>query len=93
MKEYRMRVEDGETVQCDSCNFPAPTAEYKWGPSAEGKARPMRMLCEFCATTLASRHTESTSYGGDLAILRAEIWRAAACVYNMAQAKNDGREL
>ena len=87
MKEYQIREEDGEPVKCDSCHFPAPTAEFRWFPSAEGKARPMRMLCEFCATTMAGRHTEDTRYGGELAILRAEIWRAAACVYNMIQSK------
>lgn len=76
---FNIRHEDGEVVQCDSCNYPAPTAEFDAGPGAQ---HPRRMLCDFCCSTMASRHTEYPS--ADLyANLRAEVWRAAACVYNM----------
>jgi len=80
---FKLRRENGEFVQCDSCDFPAPTAGFDWGPPfTTTRDRPQRMLCEFCCTTMASRHTESPSQDPNVR-LTAEVWRAAACVYNM----------
>jgi len=77
--KYVMRADGGEAVECDSCNFQAPLAEFLGGPGM-----PARLLCEFCSTTLASRYTEYPS--ADLFLqLRAETWRAAACVFNAAK--------
>lgn len=74
--EYTLRDNGGEAACCDSCDFPAPLAEFRGDPG-----RPSRMLCEFCSTTLASRYTEYPS--ADLFVqLRAETWRVAACVFN-----------
>jgi hypothetical protein len=86
--EYELREEDGEVVKCDSCDFHAPTSGFNWAPGVKPKPeQPKRMLCEFCSTTMASRYTE---YPADdlFGALRAEVWRAAACVFNMqAQGK------
>lgn len=78
-----LRYEDVEIVTCDSCNFPAPTAEFDTGPPIfDEPARPKRLLCEFCCKTVVSTYTKKTSYE-PYEQLRAEIWRAAAGVYNM----------
>ena len=85
--KIELREEDGEVVQCDSCNCDAPTSGFDWRdlPNVE-RDRPLRMLCEFCCTTMASVHTREgphlrDDYGG----MRAEVWKAAACVFNMSQ--------
>ena len=80
---YTMKHEDGEPVPCDSCGCEAPTGEFDWPPPfMEKRDRPKRALCEFCSTTLTSRHTEYPARDEHTA-LRAEIWKAAACVFNM----------
>jgi hypothetical protein len=80
--EYKFRDSDGETESCDSCGFRAPTAEFDWGPVFPAKhAKPFRLLCEYCSTTMASRYTEypqTDEYG----LFRAETWRASACLFN-----------
>lgn len=86
---YTMKHEDGEPVPCDSCGCEVPTGEFNWAPgsicSVEVHDRPTRALCEFCSTTMASRNTEyPTRY--EVTELRAEIWKAAACVFNMLKA-------
>ena len=81
--KFELREEDGEVAQCDSCDFPAPTAGFDWGPPLNvERDRPQRLLCEFCCTTMASRHTEYAAYS-DHERMRAEVWKAAACVFNM----------
>jgi hypothetical protein len=82
---YKLREEHGEPVPCDSCDYPAPTSEFDWGPPfTETHARPHRLLCQFCATTMAGRHTRyETRMDGATLLQRAETWRAAANVYNM----------
>lgn len=88
--EYAMRQEDGESVECDSCGSVAPTGEFDWGPPyTEKHDRPHRMLCEFCSTTMTSRYTEHPSRD-EYTALRAEIWKAAACVFNMLKTPNAG---
>lgn len=84
---YTMKHEDGEPVPCDSCGCEAPTGEFDWGP-VHNFERPgeKRHLCEFCSTTMASRHTEYPARDEHTA-LRAEIWKAAACVFNMLKAQ------
>jgi hypothetical protein len=80
---FELREEGGEVVRCDSCDFPAPTAGFDWGPPFNAEHdRPQRMLCEFCCTTMASRHTERVGYS-DHERLRAEVWKAAASVFHM----------
>ena len=80
--EYTLRVSDGELDCCDSCDSAAPTAEFDWGPPYTAKHdKPHRLLCEFCSTTMASRYTEYPTYD-EQGWLRAEIWRAAASVFN-----------
>lgn len=80
--EYKLRDNGGETACCDSCDFPAPTAEFDWGPPFTAKHdKPHRLVCEFCSNTMTSRYTEypqSDLYGQ----LRAETWRAAAATFN-----------
>lgn len=86
--EYRIRREDGDVVVCDSCGCEAPTGEFDWGPPfTEKHNRPHRMLCKFCATTMASRHTKHPERD-EYAALRSEIWKAAACVFNMLKTPN-----
>lgn len=83
--EFELREEGGEVVQCDSCDCPAPTAGFEWGPPFNAAHdRPHRMLCEFCCTTQASRHTEYPA-SDEYTRLRAEVWKAAACVFNMLE--------
>lgn len=79
--EYKIRDNGGETAPCDSCNFSAPTAEFRWAPGTPKHERPYRLLCQFCATTMAGRYTEypQTQINDQM---RAETWRAAACVFN-----------
>lgn len=74
---YRLRRKDGETVQCDSCNYPAPVDEFESFPLSQ---RP-RLLCEFCSTSMASRITERRATT-DAARLEREVWIAAANVAN-----------
>jgi hypothetical protein len=82
--DFELREEGGEVVQCDSCDFPAPTAGFDWGPPFNVQhARPQRMLCEFCCTTMASRHTEAHLQRDDYSAMRAEVWKAAAGVFHM----------
>lgn len=81
-REYKLRDNGGEVADCDCCNFPAPTAEFEFGPPFTAKHdKPYLLLCEFCSTTMASRYNEypqADLYGQ----LRGETWRAAACVFN-----------
>lgn len=85
---YTLRHEDGEPVCCDSCHCPAPTADFNWGPPFTARHdRPKRALCEFCSTTMASRHTEYPSRD-EFGELRSEIWRAAGAVFNMLKHGN-----
>jgi hypothetical protein len=79
--EYKLRDNDGEPACCDSCDFPAPTAEFDWTPTSGKHGKPHRLLCEFCSTTMTSRYTEypcSDEYG----LMRAEVWRANAALFN-----------
>jgi hypothetical protein len=80
--EYKLRDNGGETTCCDSCDSPAPTAEFDWGPPfTEKHDKPHRLLCEFCSTTMTSRYTEypqHDAYGQ----MRAEVWRANAALFN-----------
>lgn len=75
--EYKLQTDEGEIVACDSCMMEVPTASFRAYNNP-------RMLCEFCSTTIASRYTENPAMD-DHQALRAEIWQAAACVYNMLQ--------
>lgn len=85
---YKIRHEDGEVVPCDSCGSVVPTDEFDWGPPFTAKhERPTRALCEFCSTTMASRYTGGAR-DDEYRALRAEIWRAAACVFNMLKTPN-----
>jgi hypothetical protein len=79
--EYTVREDDGELATCDCCNCPAPVAEFPIHHTAVID-KETRLLCKFCSYTMASRHTE---YPADdlYTQLRADIWRAAAGVYNM----------
>lgn len=90
MLEYKLRENDGETVCCDSCDSPAPLAEYEWGPPFMTKHdKPHRLLCEFCSTTMTSRYTEypqHDAYGQ----MRAEVWRANAALFNALTFGLDG---
>jgi predicted RNA-binding Zn-ribbon protein involved in translation (DUF1610 family) len=80
--EYKLRDNGGEPATCDCCGFPAPTAQFDWGPPATAKHdRTCRLLCEFCSTTMASRYNEYPQ-GDEFGLLRGEMWRAAACVFN-----------
>lgn len=84
MTEYKLRieVEGDEPLKCDSCGFPAPTGEFDWDPPhTQKRDRPKRLLCRFCAETMAGRYTAYPE--SDAGWLRAEVWRAAANVFNM----------
>jgi len=79
---YELMREHGETLVCDSCASPAPLSEFAWGPPfSVQRQRPQRLLCQFCSTTMASRHTELPG-SDEFSALRAEIWRAAGAVFN-----------
>jgi len=81
--EYTLKHEDGEPVPCDSCNSRVPTSEFTWGPPFnQDHERPYRALCEFCSSTMASRHTEYQA-DTEFSALRAEIWKAAAASHNL----------
>ena len=81
--EYKIVRDRGDIVACDSCNCEAPLCGFEWGPPFnETHDRPKRLLCEFCATTMAGNVTRFQSRDETTA-LRKEIWRAAASVYNM----------
>lgn len=85
MIQYQMQYNDDEIVPCDSCGCAAPTAGFDWPPNQRaGQDRPQRMLCRFCSTTLAGRYTE-TPTPDPWHSMRAEVWRAAAAVYNLLQ--------
>ncbi len=74
MKTYERKfTEDGDPVECESCGLPAPVADYSSVSAGS--------LCEFCASTLASRHIRHAR-GDQFTALRAEIWKAAAAVAN-----------
>jgi hypothetical protein len=82
--KFELREEHGEVVQCDSCDFPAPTAGFDWGPPFNVEHdRPQRLLCEFCCTTMASRHTAAYPHRDEYSAMRAEVWKAAAGVFHM----------
>lgn len=86
---YKFRHDGGDVIPCDSCGCEAPTGEFEWGPPySKEHDTPMRLLCEFCSTTLTSRYTE-TAARDDFGALRAEIWTAAACVFNMIKKDQD----
>lgn len=78
---YCVRRQDGEQVRCEICDCEAPTAKF-----AGGHPPVVRLLCEFCSTTMASRYTEIVSRDTE-GYVRAEIWRAAANVYNLLKHK------
>jgi hypothetical protein len=81
-REYKIRDNGGEPATCDCCNFPAPTAEFDWGPPFTAKHhRPCRLLCEFCSNTMASRYNEYPP-GDEYGLIRAEVWRANAALFN-----------
>lgn len=81
--EYKLHVEGGEVVSCDSCDFPAPTSGFNWDPPHNVvRERPQRMLCEFCSSTMASRHTAYPS-ADPFTAHRAELWRIGANIFNM----------
>ena len=80
MIEYIQREEDGETVRCDSCGSEAPTGDFTSNDQFD--KNPQRFLCEFCATTLTSNYVKYSRYD-DFTQLRAEVWKAAACTFNM----------
>jgi hypothetical protein len=87
--EYKLRTEGDETVCCDSCDSPAPTAEFQWAPGSGKHGRQSRPLCRFCSTTLTSRYTEypqDDAYGQ----MRAEVWRANAALFNALTFGLDG---
>lgn len=88
--EFLLRRENDEILQCDSCSFPAPTAQFDWGPPFNvDHEYPKRLLCEFCRTTMASNHTRHSSPDA-FSQLRAEVWRAAAGVFNMLRYGDHG---
>lgn len=78
---FKKRRKDGEVLPCNSCGCEVPTAEFQCG-----HPRGMRLLCDFCSFTMASRYTEYPSMD-EFWRLRAEIWVAAANVYNMLKRK------
>jgi hypothetical protein len=81
--EYIKREDGGEGVPCDSCSMAAPTAEFDWGPPyTEQHANPKRLLCQFCACTMAGSVTRYLARDSE-GYLRSETWKAAASVYNM----------
>ena len=90
MPDFIVRRERGETLQCDSCNMPVPTAEFDWGPPfSVVREHPKRLLCDFCCSTMASRHTEYPARD-EYSVMRAEIWKAAAGVFHMIKGDVDG---
>jgi hypothetical protein len=86
MNEYKIREEDGEVVVCDSCGSPAATAEFSWGPPFNvTHKRDHKLLCRFCANTFAGYYIGKG--GSEFNLLRSEIWRAAACFFNLLENK------
>jgi hypothetical protein len=73
--EYAVHIEGGEVSECDCCASRVPTYLFRVG--IDGRRR----LCEFCSSTMASRHTEYPAMD-QFSALRAEIWRAAGAVFN-----------
>jgi hypothetical protein len=72
-----------EDVDCESCGFPAPTGLFARGPGTiQVPEQPLRPLCEFCATTMAGRHTEYRALD-PITALEKEVWRVGANVFNM----------
>lgn len=80
-------MEEGETVTCDSCDYPAPVAEFDWTPSVKHNRRPMRLLCEFCSTSMAANHTEFPARDEHQMIIR-DIWKAAGSIANFLTKKD-----
>lgn len=65
---------------CAFCGCEVPVFEFSF-TNAPGSA--VKHLCEFCATSLGGSIVWNAPHPDDLfAMLRAETWRAAACVYN-----------
>lgn len=81
-RPFRSRFDGGEQVCCASCNFPAPLTETEWPPGSVAARHGPRLICEFCSTTMASRHTEETART-DAGRAIQETWRAAAGVFHM----------
>jgi hypothetical protein len=74
---FEFRQSGGETVPCDCCGFPAPVAEFNNSPPTP------RLLCEFCANSMAGAHTRDTYRRiDDTTRLTIEIWKAAGAVAN-----------
>lgn len=88
-REFKLRVvnEEGDVEGCDSCGSDVETVEVdtiRYAHPAPPE-RGTRLLCRFCYETLAGSYTEHP--GPDTwSSLRAEIWKASACVYNMLRA-------
>jgi hypothetical protein len=82
------RVDDAkypDIISCDSCGSEAPTGEFDQPPMSAwpiDERRPKRLLCRFCAETMAGNYTQYPS-PDPFERLRAEMWKAAACVFNM----------
>ena len=72
--KYVMTVtEDGdENADCSCCGMCAPLHDF--GSSG--------LLCEFCSTTKTSQYVRYRTRD-EFTLLRAEIWLAAACAYNL----------
>ena len=82
--EFNLRTdESGATVACSSCGCEVPTDDFR----GVGSDEPRRALCEFCAATMAGTFTQYVT-GDEYTALRAEIWKAAACVFNMLKTPN-----
>lgn len=75
-EEYVYMDEDGERVTCDSCDYPAPLAEF-YG----------NHLCALCANTKAGDTVDQA--GPDYAVLRAICYVGNAILDRLPPKEHD----
>ncbi len=84
--EYKLRTTgDGDVICCESCGCEVATSEF--GKSSISLRDQKQYLCEFCATTMAGTYVEYSSRD-EFTAIRSEIWKAAACVFNMLKERD-----
>jgi hypothetical protein len=80
---FKLRFDSAEVIPCDSCNMPAPTDGFDWGPPyTEQHDKPQRLLCLFCATTMCGAITRHAASSPEARLVQ-ETWKSAAAVYNL----------
>lgn len=84
--EYKQQMDGEYPVACDSCGCETPT--HTFGADNPILREKKRELCKFCAETLGGSYTQYDHRGDLAAMLRQEIWKAAACIVNHLKEKS-----